>query len=238
MLLILVLAMIAPSVAPTSAALLELDSVSRSTPAALPPTKAEVAAETTEGSESADADENGLDRVVELGDHDLGKKRAFLLLSPGILVFQLPDQALWAWGVDGGIHRRFGELVLQTGAFFEHALTRVRGPDPTDGSEISGTAHLVRFGPELRLGGGTPHLFAYAQARVGLDLFFIRAASSAPIQREGASLSFHGSFGAGVMGLVGRRLLLGFEPGVELGTPSGIFGVSGLRARIFAGLAF
>jgi len=212
MLLVIVLTMSAPSVVPTSAALPELVPASTSTPAVQPPTKAD--------------------------DHDLGKKRAFLLLSPGILIFQLPDQALWAWGVDAGIHRRFGELVLQTGAFFEHALARVRGPDPIDGSEISGAAHLVRFGPELRLGGGTQHLFAYAQARAGLDLFIARAASTIPIQWEGPSFSFHGSFGAGVMGLIGRRLLLGFEPGAEIGAPSGILGITGLRARIFAGLAF
>jgi len=212
MLLFIVLTMSAPSAVPTSAASPELVPVSTSTPAPLPPTNTEA--------------------------HDLGKKRAFLLLSPGLLVFQLPDQALWTWGVDAGIHRRFGELVLQTGAFFEHALTRVRGPDPIDGGEISGTAHLVRFGPELRLGGGTQRLFAYAHARAGLDLFIVRAASMIPLQWEGPSFSFHGSFGAGVMRLIGRRLLLGFEPGAELGAPSEILGVTGLRARIFAGLAF
>ena len=212
MLLLLVLTISTPSEEPTTAVSTGPVAASTSSPVRRPPTSAKVL--------------------------DFREKRAFLLVSPGILILQLPNQALWTWGVDAGIHRRFDELTLQTGAFFEHALTRVSGPDPVDGTSLSGTAHLIRFGPELRLGGGTQRLFAYAHARAGLDLFIARAASARPIQREGPSFSFHGSFGAGVMGLIGRRLLLGLEPGAEVGASSGTLGLTALRARIFAGLAF
>lgn len=102
--------------------------------------------------------------------------------------------------------------------------------------------HSLRLGAELRFGGAGRRVFAYGLLRVGADMLVtnIRETSGAPAaasMREKSEAGFLGGIGWGVQGLVGRWILLGFEPTFDLSVIGGQI-YPCLRLRAFLGVAF
>ncbi len=155
----------------------------------------------------------------------------YLHLAPGIVTGDLrsPDR-YHAWGV--GLGRYFAgdsRLAASIGGFFEHAWLFHH-----DANHIPQLAarHMIRCGPEARVGVSGEWVFGYALARFGVDIAVDRRG---PDRRDVALL--HTSLGVGVQFAPGprRRLLLGAEPAVDMVFPAPLFL---LRARLFVGLRF
>jgi hypothetical protein len=155
----------------------------------------------------------------------------YVHLAPGIVAGDLrsPDR-YHAWGI--GVGRYFAgdsRLAGSFGGFFEHAWLYHHDPNRTP---LLAAGHLIRFGPEARLGVSGERVFGYVLARFGVDVAVDRRGWD---RRDIAAL--HTSLGVGFQVAPGpwRRLLLGVEPAVDLVFPAPLFL---LRARLFAGLRF
>jgi len=113
--------------------------------------------------------------------------------------------------------------VIAIGGFAEHVLLLEERYSTEDRR-----TQLLRFGPELRAGGGR-RVFAYAHARLGLELLFIH---------KRPEFGLMTTLGCGAQGLATDRLLMGAEVGVDVS----FFGVNGLfplpRLRVFTGFKF
>ncbi|MEZ4454871.1 MAG: hypothetical protein R3B09_35805 [Nannocystaceae bacterium] len=128
------------------------------------------------------------------------------------------------WGLGGGIMLPRGRrAVLAVGGFAEHVV--VLDDDPYIAERLM---QFVRFGPDLRIGGGR-RVFGYGHLRAGLDLL---------IWRDRPEPSAMTTLGGGVQSLASRRVLLGAEAGVDIM----IWGVNGVgflpRLRVFVGFKF
>jgi hypothetical protein len=155
----------------------------------------------------------------------------YLHLAPGIVAGDLrsPDR-YHAWGI--GLGRYFAgdsRLAASIGGFLEHAWLYRHDANHTP--RLAAT-HLIRFGPEARVGVSGEWVFGYALARFGVDV----AVDRRGMDRRDVAL-LHTSLGIGVQFAPGprRQLLLGAEPAVDMVFPAPLFL---LRARLFVGLRF
>lgn len=163
----------------------------------------------------------------------------YVHLSPGIGGWVAGAPILmYGWGVSAGRHIARGRhFAVQIGGFFEDLVWTQR---PTFRTVAYTTSlHQLRIGPELRIGGGNERVFGYGLVRAGLDVIVVneQIGSTGPRTRE-AYPAFVASVGAGVQGALGarRRILLGFEPGVDFNLPGEMPPM--LKARVFLGFRF
>lgn len=159
--------------------------------------------------------------------------RGYVHVSPGVLIAPLLGdlRMSYVWGVAAGHHHPLGRgRAIQIGGFFEHGV-RVREHR---------APHLVRLGPELRVGAGTARTYGYGLVRTALALTQIDVYDQPPgsptTMERVVEPSFLLTLGGGLQGLIGRRLLLGFEPALELNVRDDL--VPMFRVRVFAGVAF
>ncbi|WP_434427841.1 hypothetical protein [Nannocystis pusilla] len=173
--------------------------------------------------------------------------RGYVHLAPGLLALSTapPRGPFYMWGVGaGGLWRGRKYLVVGAGGFFEH-LTRADRDvlDPiVSWWTVDTRRHSLRLGAELRLGGAGRRVFAYGLLRAGAEVLVtnVRETAGIPAQtstRNKTAAGFLGGIGMGVQGLVGRWLLLGFEPTFDLGLIDGDT-YPRLRLRAFLGVAF
>ncbi len=159
---------------------------------------------------------------------DSETESAFRIRSPYLHIApvgigSLGDPAVF-WGLGAGImlpRRRRG--VLTIGGFAEYVLVLSARNFPEDRR-----TQLLRFGPELRIGGGR-RLFVYGHARLGLELLILDGRPEAGVMA---------TLGGGLQGLLTKRLLIGTEIGADVL----FFGVNGFglipRLRVFTGFKF
>lgn len=163
----------------------------------------------------------------------LRRRATYLHLAPGILAVDVERATLpyYAWGVGGGVSLPFRRAGLLTvGGYFEHLVFLAPPRFRTTEDEGPNDHHFLRFGPELRLGGSSDRVFGYGLLRVGIDLFYD------PEPRHELQPAFLSTFGAGVQGLLSRRVVLGAEPAMDLQLLGGSTWF--FRARIFVGVLF
>ncbi len=160
------------------------------------------------------------------------RRAPYVQVSPGILAFDVtyPPLRYYAWGVEAGISspfRRTGLLTL--GGFFEHLFYRDQ-PRFRDDEGIP-DHHLLRAGPELRVGASNRRVFGYGLLRAGLDLYVD------PRPHGQISPLFLASIGPGMQAMFAERFILGAEPAMDLHVQRD--GVGWLfRARILLGVLF
>jgi hypothetical protein len=160
----------------------------------------------------------------------------YLHLAPGIIAADLRVADRYhAWGV--GLGRYFAgdsRLAAAIGGFFEHAWLSHEAPNVTP---PLGAIHLIRFGPEARLGASGERVFGYVLARFGVDIATDRRGLTHEDRQRRDTALIHTSIGAGLQVAPGprHRLLLGAEPAVDLVFPAPLFLV---RVRAFLGLRF
>lgn len=202
----------------------------------------------TPGMQRPAAEEPKDPRDDEPGLHKGGN---YVHLSPGIVGFTpIADAstAAYVWGVAGGRYFTAGRRFAgSAGGFGEHMMVWFfPGGDAGDGaaSGAAGPEHEVRLGAELRLGmrGPRGRLFAYGIGRLGAaltldyEVYDYDPVTYQPInfRRVPVYPWVMGSAGAGVQGLIGRRLLIGGEQ---------FFDISGdafflVRLRLIVGVRF
>ncbi|HEY0136426.1 MAG TPA: hypothetical protein VGB85_20220, partial [Nannocystis sp.] len=159
----------------------------------------------------------------------------YLHLAPGIIAADLRVADRYhAWGV--GFGRYFAgdsRFAASIGGFFEHAWLFREAPNV---SPPLGATHLLRFGPEARLGASGERVFGYVLARIGIDVAIDRRGMTFSDRRRDVAL-MHTSVGVGLQVAPGpwHRLILGAEPAVDLVFPAPLFL---MRVRVFLGLRF
>lgn len=156
----------------------------------------------------------------------LGRGGGYLHVSPGTLSMTVGAPGVaHTWSLGAGRHWASGDgFALQFGGLLEHVA--IGGPE---------RRHLLRVGPELRLGGSNARIFAYVLARTGFESMFSRSQETDGPVVDGVQLIF--GAGAGVQAALGprRRLLLGFEPALDVVLPA-LRPMA--RARLFLGVRF
>lgn len=179
--------------------------------------------------------------TVRAADEPAGEgfrvRGGYLHLAPGILsmptIADGQERLSYTWGVGGGYHRPAGRrFMAQIGAFFEHVPMGPHGYPYI-------WRHFMRVGPELRLGGGSTRVFGYGLVRLGLDVLYQNVRY--PGEKEGRSGTFSlflMTLGGGVQGLLGRRFVIGGEPGIDLTMGGGNDVFPQFRLRAFIGLKF
>lgn len=154
----------------------------------------------------------------------------YAYLSPGIGgLVPVPDVGIGAYAWSLGAGRYFTakkRLAVALGGFIEHQVLIFL---PWENESAAAFTNVLRLGPELRVGGRHPRLFAYGLARLGLDLAFDRATYGVPVLPW-----IMGTLGGGAQGLIGRRFLLGGEAGFDLGGEAFLL----FRLRLLLGFRF
>lgn len=126
--------------------------------------------------------------------------------DPGFVDITAPGLS---WGVGGGyMFAPTRHFMATLGGSFEHAWLNFE-PDGVGGN-------IVRFLPEVRVGGGTPRLFGYGVAQPGfaVAIFEWEVAGN---RFDDAEPGFTMGVGGGFQGTVWRNLMVGAEIGVDLG---------------------
>lgn len=165
----------------------------------------------------------------------LRQRRHYFIVSPaGILVEY--SRPMYMYSLEAGLHRPLRRnLALQIGAFFAHGLYPGRYTDPERNIEARALLHLFALGPQIRLGAGNERVFVYALTRLGMgiDAYQVPNVYIREVPLDGPVPYFHGSVGAGLLWLVGRRTLLG-------GELAGDFAAGGRLARgnLLVGVTF
>ncbi len=169
---------------------------------------------------------------------DLHSRRGYLALSPGVIAIGLLDgrsmPARYIWGVEAGYHFPFGRsLMIQPGLAFEHSAFRQPGAYTPEGVvPLPRRGHLMRVGPQVRIGGGNARVFGYALLSVATGLIVTDRFRSDHFDRL-VLPTVMSTIGGGVQGLVVRKLLLGGEVNID------VLGLGPiLRARLYAGIMF
>jgi hypothetical protein len=161
---------------------------------------------------SAPTDARGFDRA-----------RPYLAVSPGGVIVPLNRERIlptaYVWGIEGGYHFAFGRFKVQPGALFEHSVYR----------ETWSTAHWLRLGPQVRVGGGGRRLFGYGS--LGLQLDILRSTGGG---HGDTWLMAHPTAGAGIQGSIRDRLLIGGEAAVDAVGDLALY----LRLSAFLGVLF
>lgn len=154
----------------------------------------------------------------------------YAYLSPGFGGFvPVADAGLaaYAWSLGAGqYYTPRKRLALALGGFAEHLVLFIF---PGEYESTRSVIHGLRLGPELRLGKRHERFFMYGLARLGLDLYFDRAAYGVPVFAR-----VMGTLGGGAQILFGRRFLLGGDGGFDLGGEAFCL----LRVRLLLGLRF
>jgi hypothetical protein len=115
------------------------------------------------------------------------------------------------WGAGGGyMFEPVPHFMLTVGGAFEHTWVNFEDFDHDD---IRG--NIVRFLPELRIGGGTSRIFGYGYAQPGLAIVVL-AWDYGPFEGDDSEAGFNLGIGGGVQGAVWRSLMIGGEMGVDL----------------------
>jgi hypothetical protein len=115
------------------------------------------------------------------------------------------------WGVGGGyMFMPTAHFMATVGAAFEYAWVRYKDRDPDFRSDV------LRFLPELRIGGGNRRIFGYGFAQPGLAIFVNTDWRSDESDVSSSPPLFNLGAGVGAQGIVWRNLMIGGEVGVDL----------------------
>jgi hypothetical protein len=170
----------------------------------------------------------------------------YVHVSPGLVGFTpIADAATvaYVWGLAGGRYFTAGKRFAgAAGGFGEHMMLWFLSGEGPGG--VGPPTHEVRLGAELRLGmrGRRGRVFAYGIGRLGaaltLDYYTYDndPVTYEPINRRTVSVYpwVMGSAGAGVQGLIGRRLLIGGEQFFDIGGDAFFLA----RFRLIVGVRF
>lgn len=165
---------------------------------------------------------------------DLLSRRGYLAVSPGVIGVTLGIPPRYIWGVEGGYHFPLGRsLMIQPGLVFEHSAFRQADAKTLDGELLRARrGHLVRVGPQVRIGAGNAKAFGYALLSVTAAVLVIDLPRSDRLQRF-AFPAVSSTVGGGVQGLVLRKILVGGEVNIDL-----VIAMLSMRARLYAGIMF
>lgn len=169
---------------------------------------------------------------------DLHSRRGYLALSPGVIGIALAEPngppPRYIWGIEGGYHFPLGRsLMVQPGLVFEHSAYRQADAATVDGPlSRPRRAHLIRLGPQVRLGGGNAKVFGYALFSVTSGVRVFDRIRADHLQRV-AFPQVSSSIGGGVQGLIIGKLLVGGELNVDF-QGFALF----MRARLHVGIMF
>jgi hypothetical protein len=168
----------------------------------------------------------------------LDRWRPYLTAAPGILGVQLPGRvlsrsAMYLCGIEAGYHFAIGRFKVQPGFQLEYSPFRQVDNDTSDTTMPSGRpGHWLRFGPQVRIGGGNRRLFGYGVLGVLAGVIREDLLYEPGIRRS--SFTSHSVFGAGLQGLVRDRLLLGGEADLDVILDENPL----LRMRVILGVMF
>lgn len=172
---------------------------------------------------------------------DLHSRRGYLAVSPGVIAVAsavLSDASTasprYIWGIEGGYHFPIGRsLMIQPGLVFEHSVFRQADATTPEGGTLQRKrGHLMRVGPQVRIGGGNAKVFGYALLSVTSGIIVIDLPRNDGL-RCFALPMVSSTVGGGVQGLIMRRILLGGELNVDL-----MGALLTTRARLYAGIMF
>ena len=157
----------------------------------------------------------------------LKKGGTYLYGSPGAVLFPFSLDLLayrWGFGVGSFKPRSSSHFATAVGFAFDHAVAHDRVVfttiDPLYGlateTDINVFTHIIRSMAEVRLGGSGEKYFAYGLVGAGLTVLQINANEDGGTSASASETDFGicVPFGAGIQGLIGERLIVGFEPRV------------------------
>jgi hypothetical protein len=150
-------------------------------------------------------------------DRPLRCSVAYVHLTPGGLLIPLGDvhspyatspRLGYTTGVGVGAFRAHGRFGIAAGARFGYGFTRQRFDHGTANYDY------LHVGPELRLGGVTPRVFAFGLVRAGYSRWHTNYAQRLSIEQSEWA-GGHIGVGVGAWGHLGGRFLLGGEAVVD-----------------------